>query len=111
MRTRLAGIAYDVVPHRFRWPRDPDGKMVRMGDHELHNPVLKALVVVLTVPVVFAVIAFVLLAVGAVVSLTLGGVGLLLVVLALGLPLLIVAAVVLKVLSIPFRGFSRRLRR
>jgi cytoskeletal protein CcmA (bactofilin family) len=101
----VAIVRSERRPHsRSKWH-------MRIGDHDIHNPALKALVVLLTVPVVIGVVALVLLFVAAVIGVTLGGVGLLLVALAVGIPVIVLVAIVLRALSIPIRGLSDRWRR
>lgn len=87
------------------------GWQVHLGNRDIHNPVLKALVVILAFPIAFVAVALAVLVAGGVVSLALGGVGLLMAVLAIGIPIILVVAIVLKALSIPIQGVGRHFRR
>lgn len=101
--------------------QSPEGGLV--GSHgwhigldgtEIRNPAVKALVAILGLAVAAAAVAFAMLVTGVTVGLTLGGVVLLLVILAGGVPLLIVGALILSILLIPIRAiaalFGRRVR-
>ncbi|MCX6376760.1 MAG: hypothetical protein NTU88_12130 [Armatimonadetes bacterium] len=99
--------------------QSPEGGLVgsngwNVNIAEIHNPVLKALAAILGLAVAAGAVAFAMLVTGVTVGLTLGGVVLLLVILAGGVPLLIVGALILSILLIPIRAiawlFGRRPR-
>ena len=91
--------------------QSPEG--IRVGNHgwsvniaEIRNPLLRGLALILGLAVAAAAVAFAMLVTGVTVGLTLGGVVLLLVILAGGLPLLIVGALILSILLIPIRAIA-----
>ena len=87
---------------------------VGFGGMEIRNPVLRVLAAILGLAVAAIAVAFAMLVTGVTVGLTLGGVVLLLIILAGGVPLLIVGAAILSILLIPIRAiavlFGRRVR-
>jgi cytoskeletal protein CcmA (bactofilin family) len=91
--------------------QQPEGGLV--GNHgwnvniaEIRNPIVRGLALILGLGVAAAAVAFAMLVTGVTVGLTLGGVVLLLVILAGGVPLLIVGALILSILLIPIRAIA-----
>ena len=83
-----------------------------IGDREVTNPVAKAAISIVAVPLtlmfVFAVLAGTFAFIGIVFALSLGFVGALLIALAILIPVIIVLAVIAKIVSLPFTHFGGR---
>ena len=83
-----------------------------IGDREVTNPVAKAAISIVAVPLtlmfVLAVVVGVFFIVGVVLALTLGFIGTLLIGLAILIPIIVIVAVIAKIVSWPFERFDRR---
>lgn len=87
------------------------GWNMNWGGVEIRHPVLRVLAAILGLAVAALAVAFAMLVTGVTLGLTFGGVVLLLIVLAGGVPLLIVGAIILSILLIPVRLIALLFRR
>jgi hypothetical protein len=83
-----------------------------IGDKEVTNPVAKAAISIVAVPLTLIFVAAVLVGtfvlVGVVLALTFGFVGVLLIGLAVFIPVIVFLAVIAKIVSLPFERFGER---